>query len=206
MKNSSDVLEAQHAAGAVRWTPPRLAGGMAHGSAGEALPTARELDALERGAYDEGLARGRADGYAAGLAEAQQHVAQLRRILDHFERPLAELGSELEQIIVHLATAVAGALTRGLTVRQPELVAALVREAMAALPGAARDVEVQLHAEDLPLVQALLAEREPALRLTANPHLARGDVRVASDLVRLDATLPTRLANAAEALLSKGTP
>ena len=198
MKSTSEFLEAEQAAHAVRWELPRLGG-----KGGGAPPTARQLEEVERGAFQEGFERGRAEGYAAGMAQAQKDLAQLRRILDHFSRPLAEVSGELEQIIVHLATAVAGALARAHSAREPELIASLVREALRALPSAAREIEIQLHPDDVALVQALLTERDPSQRLTANPMLARGDVRVHSDLVRLDATLPTRLANAAEALLAK---
>jgi flagellar assembly protein FliH len=197
----SDVLDAENAGAAVRWELPRL--GAESRAGGGVPPTARHLDDLERSAWAEGFERGRAEGYAAGMAAAQVDAAQLRRILDHFARPLRELGDELEQMVVNLATAVAGALTRVRSAHEPEVVAALVREALAALPAASREVELQLHPEDLAALEPLLRERDPALRLTATGQLARGDVRVHSDLVRLDATLTTRLANAAEALLSK---
>lgn len=194
----SDILEAGNAAAAVRWELPSLGAGRAAGPR-----TARELDELERSISQEGYERGRAEGRAAGLAEAQAEVTRLRRILDHFGRPLAELGDELEQIVVHLATAVAGALVRARAAREPEIVAALAREALKGLPGSAREIELQLHPEDLAVVEPLLQERAATLRLTPNPLLARGDLRVHSDVVRLDATLATRLANAAEALLAK---
>ena len=108
----SEVLDAGDAGHAVRWELPRL--GVQRGVAGASLPTARELDELERGAFNEGLERGRAEGYAQGRSEALAHIGQLRHMLGRFARPLAELESELEQILVHLTTAVAAALWRGL--------------------------------------------------------------------------------------------
>jgi flagellar assembly protein FliH len=198
--SSPAVLEADAAANAVRWTLPPLAGARAGGGP----PTARELDELERSAHHEGFERGRAEGYAAGMAQARAHGEQLAVLLDRFARPLAELEGEVEHVLVNLANAVAAALLRGMAKHDPGMVAALARHAASGLPAAARDVEVILHPEDLAAVEKALPERDPRWRLVANPQLARGDVRVHSDSVRLDATLATRLANAAEALLEKG--
>lgn len=196
----SDVIDADAATGAVRWAPPNLAAA----ATGKNRPVSvNQLDAVERAAHAEGFEQGRSEGYAAGRVQAARHSEELKVILSRFARPLAELDGEVEHVLVHLANAVVASLLRGLAVHKPEMVAALVKQALSALPTAARDVEVMLHPEDMAAVESLLPEREPKSRLVANAQLARGDVRVHCDTVRLDATLATRLANAAEALLEK---
>lgn len=193
------VLDADKAAKAVVWQMPTLGGARAG-----VPPTARELDDLERIAYQEGVERGRKEGYVAGRAEALAHVAQLKALLARFGRPLAELEGEIEQILVHLATAVSAALWRGLAGPRPEMIEAVVREAVATLPAGARDVEVQVNPDDYAALLKLNPEGGLPARLTPNAVLNRGDVRVHCDSVRLDATLATRLANATEALLDQG--
>lgn len=198
----SDVIDADAALGAKLWAPPVL--GEAKPPKGKAGPVSvGQLDAVERAAHAEGFQQGRAEGYVQGRAEALRHAEELKQILARFARPLADLDSEIEHILVHLSNAVVASLLRGLAVHKPEMVAALVKQALAGLPTAARDVEIQLHPEDMNAVETLLPEREPKSRLVPNPQLARGDVRVHCDSVRLDATLATRLANAAEALLER---
>lgn len=196
----SSVLDADKAASAVVWQMPTLGG-----ARGGVPPTARELDDLERIAYQEGVERGRKEGYVAGRTEALAHIQQLKAMLGRFARPLAELESEMEQILVHLTTAVAAALWRGLAGPRPEMVEKLVREAIGVLPAGARDVEVQLNADDYEALTKLAPDGGFAARISPNPVLNRGDVRVHCDSVRLDATLASRLANVTEALLDKGT-
>lgn len=193
------ILDAENAGHAVRWELPRL------GAAISGLPTARELDELERAAFQEGVERGRSEGYAQGRSEALAHIGQLKQIIARFSRPLGDLEAELEQILVHLSGAIAAALWRSMVGPNPELIQRLVRESIGALPAGARDVEVQLHPEDMAAMNALMPEGLPAVRLVSSLALVRGDVRVHCDSVRLDATLNTRLANAAEALLNPET-
>lgn len=195
----SDVIDADAAAGAVRWAPPQLGAAPARGKP----VSLNQLDAVERAAHQEGWEQGRSEGYAAGRVLAARHAEDLKTILSRFSRPLAELDSEIEHILVHLANAVVASLLRGLAVHKPEMVAALVKQALSGLPNAARDVEIQLHPDDIAAVESLLPDREPKSRIVPNPQLVRGDVRVHCDSVRLDATLATRLANAAEALLER---
>jgi flagellar assembly protein FliH len=197
------VLDAENAANAVRWELPRLGGPAPSGGKGGPA-TARELDDVERSAHAEGMERGRKEGYVQGRAEALSHINQLRAMLGRFARPMAELEGEVEQILVHLSTAVCAALWRGLAGPRPEMIQELVREAIATLPAAAREVEVQLHPDDLAALLKLIGDASVGGRLTPNPVLNRGDLRVHTDLVRLDATLASRLANATEALLDKG--
>ena len=80
----------------------------------------------------------------------------------------------------------------------------LTREAIASLGDKPRQVEVRLHPEDLEAIEALLVN-SAGVRLHADPALARGDLRVHAEDVRLDARLGTRLEQILPRLLSESS-
>ena len=163
-------------------------------------PSVEELQAIEQAAYDEGFARGHADGLATGQGEIRRMVAQIEGILDSFTRPLARLDSEVGDALGALAVRIAGALIGPAYVADPALLANLVREALDAAGSNARDVELRLHPDDMAVVTPLL---NPAatVRFTADTTLARGELRLHSESVRIDGTLAARLQACLDALI-----
>jgi len=198
VKNLSNVLLAEQLPGAQRWEAPPL------GQPGAKAPmhTAAQLDAMERAAYEEGFARGHADGYAAGALDARNAAQRLRQLLEHCARPLEDLDAEIEQALVELALQAARRLVQREYQFDPQLLAAAVHEAIGALATMPRELRVHLHPEDLRLLHDSL-ERPPELaawRLVPDPALLRGDCRIASDSGWVDATLATREQALARAL------
>lgn len=165
-------------------------------------PSLEEIEAIQREAHEEGFAAGRAEGLAAAQAEMRRLQARLEGILDAFSQPLSQLEGELEQALVELAARIAGALTRQAYREQPELLARLTREAIDSLGERPRSLEVRLHPEDLDAVEPLLPANTGA-RLIGDPALARGDVRVHAEDVRLDARLATRIEQILPRLLAE---
>lgn len=155
-------------------------------------PSLEEIEAIQRAAHEEGYAAGHAEGLAQAQAEMRRLQARIEGILDAFSKPLSELEGEVERALVELATRVAGSLVRHAYALQPELVAKLAREAIDSLGDRPRSVELRLHPEDLDAVEPLL-KCPPGTRLVADSALARGDLRVHAEDVRLDARLSTRL-------------
>jgi flagellar assembly protein FliH len=82
----------------------------------------------------------------------------------------------------------------------PERIAQAVRQAVAALPAATRELRVRLHPDDLALLRELDAA-EPHWQLQADPSLERGDCVLESERSRLDARVETRLAAMIDAVL-----
>jgi flagellar assembly protein FliH len=148
------------------------------------------LEGIEREARDEGFARGHAEGLAQGQAEVRRLVARLEGIADAFTRPLAGLDNEIETALASLATEIAGALVRENYIEQPERMAALVREAVVSAGEMARNIEVRVHPDDLQMLRPLLPN---VSGMVPDISLARGDVRVHAEHVRIDARLATRL-------------
>ena len=184
-------------AGAVRWAAPGL-----EPPAPEPVlelptpPSVEELQAIEEAAreqgYADGLARGHAEGFATGQAEVRRLVAQIEGILDGFTRPLSRLDDEVSEALAELAVRVAGSLLGPAYSADPALLADLVREALDAVGTSQRDVELRLHPDDMGVLYPHLAGLD-GVRLTNDSTLARGELRVHSESVRIDGTLAARL-------------
>jgi flagellar assembly protein FliH len=81
-------------------------------------------------------------------------------------------------------------------------VARVAAEAVSAVMLSARQITVQVHPQDLPLVSEGAAEvlALRGARLVASSHIARGGVLVQSDVGSIDARIAGRWAQAAAAL------
>lgn len=178
----------ESAADAVRWEAPAFNAGP---------PPLVDIAQIEQAARDDGFARGHAEGLLHGQAEARRLVARLENLVDAFIRPLAGLDGEIEQALAALATGIAGTLVGAKYAAEPECLTALVREAIQSAGDTTRPVEVRLHPDDVTMLRPLLPD---VSRLVADVTLARGDVRVHADAVRIDARLDTRLKKVLEDL------
>lgn len=158
------------------------------------------LEGVESAAREEGFARGHAEGFAQGQTEVRRLIARLEGIADAFTRPLAGLDDEIENALASLATEIAGALVRENYTEQPERMAALVREAIVSAGEMARTIEVRVHPEDLQMLRPLLTN---VSGMVPDISLARGDVRVHAEHVRIDARLATRLKRVLDNLSAK---
>lgn len=159
-------------------------------------------DDAQREGYEEGLAQGRTEGMAAGQSEIRRLTAQIEGILDNFSRPLARLENEVVASLGELAVRIAGGLVGRAYQSEPALLAELVDEAVIAVGGAAREVEVRLHPDDIAALTPLLSLGD-ATRLVADPALARGDLRVHAESVRIDGSLDARLRGALDVVLRR---
>ena len=178
---------------AVRWAAPELAPQAPVVQEPERhMPSVEELQAIEEAAHAEGYARGHAEGIAAGQAEVRRIAAQMEGILDAFTRPLARLDAEVGDALGDLAVRIAGALLRREYATDPALLQALVHEALEIAGSDQRQVELRLHPDDLALLAPQLA-MPAGVRLSADATLARGDLRLHADSVRIDGSLSARL-------------
>lgn len=199
--------------GAVRWLAPALDASAAPAPAAAEAPAElprppsleeiqRIRDDAQREGHAEGLAQGRAEGLAQAQAEMRRLAAQIEGILDNFSRPLARLENEVVAALGELAVRVAGGLVGRAYEAEPALLAELVAEAVDAVGGAAREVEVRLHPDDIASLTPLLALPDET-RLVADPALARGDLRVHAPSVRIDGSLEARLRGALDTVLRR---
>lgn len=166
------------------------------------LPTLEEIEQIQHEAEKDGFERGHADGQAQGQAEVRRLIAQIEGILDNFSRPLVRLENEVVAALGELAVRIAGTLVGRAYQADPALLAELVGEAVDAVGGANRDVEVRLHPDDITALSPLL-NLAPNQRLTADLSLSRGDLRVHAEAVRIDGSLEARLRGALDTVLRR---
>lgn len=198
----------------VRWLAPDLELAPSRGGEPAAVedvplptpPTLEEIQAIQDAAreegYQAGLAQGHEEGFAQGQAEVRRLTAQIEGILDNFTRPLARLEDEVTAALGELAVRIAGSLIGRAYAADPVLLSELVGEALDAVGGASREVEVRLHPDDIHALAPMLALVSGA-RLVPDPSLGRGDLRVHAEAVRLDGTLEARLRGALESVIRK---
>lgn len=164
------------------------------------LPTLEEIQSIQDNAEKEGFASGHQEGFAQGQAEVRRLVAQIEGILDNFSRPLVRLENEVVAALGELAVRVAGSLVGRAYEADPALLAQLVSEAVDAVGGSSREVEVRLHPDDIAALAPLL-QLAPQQRLAPDLSLSRGDLRVHAEAVRIDAALEARLRGALDAVV-----
>jgi flagellar assembly protein FliH len=195
------------------------------------FPTAEEIEAMQKQAYDEasgagyregsergyregreqGLREGHDEGYAAGYAAGQNEgraamldaKARFEQLVGCLDEPLARVDDQVEEELIALVIAIARQLIRRELHNAPGEIVAVVREAMGILPASSRKVTVHLNPDDAELVRSTLThdEHPPRWKIIEDPALTRGGCRVTTETSYLDATVEKRLAAAIARLL-----
>jgi flagellar assembly protein FliH len=193
-----------------RWDLPAVTSGKTFQARRPGGKTVSELEEVERRTYDEAFAKGREAGLASARAETQQQIDKLKTqstrmesILQLLAQPLQELDGQIEDQLVTLALTIAKQLVRRELRIDPAQVIAVIRETVAMLPAAARDVRVHLHPEDAAIVRERLATptADRAWSIVEDPVMTRGGCRVMTDYAQIDARLESRMAAAITAIL-----
>jgi flagellar assembly protein FliH len=185
-------------AGATLWAAPDMGTPSA-----QKLPTVGGLADLQAEAHKEAFAQGLAEGREAGRAEIKAQVDRLAGMFYDLAKPFESLDAEVERELLTLAMALARQIVRRELKADPTQIIGIIREAIAALPVAAREVRVHLHPEDAAVVKQHLSptENERAWAIVEDPVMARGGCQVTSATSRIDARLETRLGGILSELL-----
>lgn len=154
------------------------------------LPTAEQIERIHATARDEGYAC----GFEEGRLEARQQVKRLETLATGFQDALRDVEGEVSREILALALQVAKQVLMQAINVKPEVILAVVREAMQSLPHFGEAVKLHLDAEDAQLVRAHLGEQIEAIgwRTVVDEQVERGGCRITSVSTQIDATLATR--------------
>jgi flagellar assembly protein FliH len=165
--------------------------------------TAADLEKIQKEAYDEAYEQGRKEGFEFGHKEAQEQFREkfseklksIENIIKVFEKPFDDLDEQVEQEITSLIISMVKQLVRREIRMEPSHVIGVVREALAILPVASRDISVMLNPADAELIREAysLGDREESWRIVEQPTLARGGCRIQAQDSVVDATLESRL-------------
>ena len=191
-----------------RWRLPEVDGPIVgrpreerRAAAGEESVRLALKEAEARG-YDAGMARARAET-STRLAALEERVKRLDAVLQVIARPLEQLDTDIESELAQLALAVGKQLARRELRIEPAQVIAILRESLALLPAAAREVRVHLHPEDAAAVREHLTApaADRAWTIVEDPTLSRGGCVIHSQSSRIDARLEARIAAVAASAL-----
>ena len=178
-------------AGAQLWAAPDMGSPVA----ARKMATVGGLVDLQAEAHKEAFEQGLAEEREAGRAEVRAQVQRLAGMFYDLARPFEVLDTEVERELLALAMALARQIVRRELKTDPTQIIGIIREAIAALPVAAREVRVHLHPEDAAVVREHLppTESERAWVIVEDPVMSRGGCQVNTATSRIDARLETRL-------------
>src|SRR3984885_15089614 len=197
--NLSEATPKSAAAGARLWTAPDMGSPLP----AQRMATVGGLADLQAEAHKEAFEQGLAEGREAGRAEVRIQVERLAGMFYDLAKPFEVLDSEVEGELLTLAMALARQIVRRELKTDPTQIIGIIREAISALPVAARDVRVHLHPEDAAVGRQHLAppESERAWSIIEDPVMARGGCQITTSTSRIDARLETRLGGILSELL-----
>lgn len=174
--------------------------------AGMTQGTAAGYAAGEAAGREAGEAAGQAKGYAEGLAEARKQAAgeasRIKAAMDGLAVQLAEFESRMAGPILDIAIEVARQVVRKTLSTEPERLIGVIREALDVLPDLHNQPRLQLHPDDMDLVQTLLAADAASggWRFEADSQIERGGCRLITGSVEADLTVSTRWRRVLETL------
>src|SRR4051812_45309094 len=122
------------------------------------------LEAVERDAWEQGLAAGHVEGVKRGEAEFARRLnelnvkhAALEAILSTLSKPLEQLDTSIEQELSKLTLIIAKHLVRRELRLDPAQIIGIIRHTVSLLPLSSREMKVHLHPEDAAVVREKLA-------------------------------------------------
>ncbi len=171
-----------------------------------AYPTAAELEAIHQEAWQAGFEAGKEEGLQQGQAEgAQQALADAAQQFESYWAPLAQLqqlGVALSAEVLQLAVGFAEQIVASKIALDRSAVLPVLQAALDELGQGLLQARVRAHPEDLAVIQAFAQERFAGVswQWVADEAVERGGCVVDTGSVKLDLTLPPRLAALRQAL------
>ena len=181
-----------------RWQLPEVTGpviGLAESRRRQDNELRHALQQAEARGYQAGLERAQGENRAR-LAALEERIRRIDAVMGALARPLEQLDADVEGELVQLALAVGKQLARRELRIEPAQIIAIVRESLAQLPLAARELRVHMHPEDAATVREHLSAGagERLWTLVEDPTLSRGGCLVQAESSRVDARLESRIA------------
>lgn len=183
----------------------RITPGAANSSA-ICLPTVDEIVKIREQArlegYAAGVAEGRSAGLAAGRSEAAEERTRLQTIAASFAGEVAQADELIANEVLELALDLAKAMLKTALDVRPELITAIVSEAIHYLPTLHQPARLYLNSNDLLLVKNQMGEEldKTGWYLAEDAQLEPGGCRVETANNQIDAALATRWQRIASAL------
>jgi flagellar assembly protein FliH len=147
------------------------------------LPTAAELEEIQRQAHEE--------GYQAGYAEGSQRMATL---MDALEQALQQADQNIAQDLLNLSLEVARQMVQQTLKANPEILLNTIREAISSLPHLNQGAHLVLHPDDATMLRASMGEQlsHTGWKIFEDTGIERGGARIETAHSQIDATVGNR--------------
>lgn len=154
-----------------------------------------QQDKIRQQSYEKSFAKGYMEGIEKGQKEISEQVSKLHSLLAALTMPLPDLDNQVVDEMVQLCLAVVRQVVRRELKTSPDEIVAVIREALNLLPTTPTEITLELHPEDVKIIQSILAQPETKSnwKITEDPFLTRGGCRVVTGQSRIDATVEKRI-------------
>lgn len=169
-----------------RWELPNFeGGGLRPGEV--ALPTAAQVEDIQRQAREEGFR----NGYAEGMQKAAQENQRLATLIESMAQ---QVDAQVAQELLDLSLDIARQMLHQALKVDPELLLGVVREAIGTLPHFNQGAHLVLHPDDAALVRARMGEQlsHSGWKIFEDARVERGGARIETANSQIDASLETR--------------
>lgn len=181
----------------MRWEIPEV--GDPTKSSSITPPSVKQLEKVQKNAYEEGFSTGYQEGLQKAEAESQHLKVSLSSVIQNLAVPLQSIDHEIENELVQLVVALCSRLLRKEYEHEPELLMQVIQEAKNQLIMPGTKYFIYLHPSDAKAIQALCNESDASrLEIIEQPTLARGDCQIKTETTDIDGTIETRLHNLLE--------
>ncbi len=138
------------------------------------------------------------EGFLEGQAQARINLERLAAVLDTLKGAMSRFEEQAAEQLLQLGIAIAQQVVRTELRTHPDLLLAVVREVLDASPEGQAPRELAVHPDDLDMVRtALDASAHPeSWQCVGDPTIEPGGCHLRSRMCDIDATLPTRWAQA----------
>lgn len=162
------------------------------------LPTAEDLERIQREAWQEGHDLGREEGRKAGHTEGyktgEEAAERLRQLAEALQVESLRQDEAIAREVLELALNIAQQMLRASIQAKPESILVVIREALQSLPTLSGHHKVVVHPDDVAVVREWLDKEHGHLswKVVEDAQLSRGGFRFESAHSELDASLETR--------------
>ena len=170
-----------------RWEAPNFEAGGVYRAGKVVLPTASQIEEIQRQAREEGFRSGHAEGVQRALQE-NQRLADLLGLLEQ------QMDEQIAHELLNLSLDIARQMLHQALQVNPELVLGVIREALGTLPHFNQGAHVVLHPDDAVLVRERMGEQltHSGWKIFEDARIGRGSARFETANSQIDASLETR--------------
>lgn len=182
----SDAVAPEKLTAWQRWEAPNLEAGRLR-TGDVVLPTASQIEEIQRQAREEGFQSGYAEGVKKGMEENRRLAGLIEaleiQVDEQVAHELLDLSLDIARQILHQALKV-----------NPELLLGVVREAIGTLPHYNQGAHLVLHPDDAALVRERMGEQlsHSGWKIFEDARVERGGARIETASSQIDASLETR--------------